>query len=197
VGIFLERKDSCGDHGLGRLVEVRFKAPPGTTSSSITTHTPSGQRNCASWASQPQKSVTVVTVLPCPGGRTTKPTKRTCWWHWGKEKIKFCLLFKRRKQVFLIYSLLPIRWSPKEITLYRALVSAVFGGFRKIAKKRLLASSCESVCPSVRIEQLGPHGTDFHGIRYLRIFRKCVEKIQVSFFFLNILLTVHFNLFIY
>ena len=28
-----------------------------------------GQRNCASWASQPQKSVT---PIPCPGGRTTK-----------------------------------------------------------------------------------------------------------------------------
>ena len=39
VGIFLEGEDSHGDHGLGRLVEFRFKAPPGTTSSSITTHT--------------------------------------------------------------------------------------------------------------------------------------------------------------
>ena len=79
VGIFLEGEDSRGDHGLGRLVEFRFKAPPGTTSSSITTHTPSGQRNCASWASQPQK---LVTLLPCPGGMTTKSTK-DMWWHWG------------------------------------------------------------------------------------------------------------------
>jgi len=31
--------------------------------------TSSGQRNCASWASQPQKSVT---LLPCPGRGTTK-----------------------------------------------------------------------------------------------------------------------------
>jgi len=67
VGIFLEGEDSRGDHGLGRLVEFRFKAPLGTTSSSITIHTPSRQRTCASWASQPQKSVT---LLPCPGGRT-------------------------------------------------------------------------------------------------------------------------------
>ena len=78
VGIFLEGEDSHGDHGLGRLVEFRFKAPLGNTSSSITTHTPSGQRNCASWASQPQK---LVTLLPCPGGRTTKSTK-DMWWHW-------------------------------------------------------------------------------------------------------------------
>jgi len=41
VGIFPEGAgggDSRGDHGLGRLVEFRFKGPPGTTSSSITTH---------------------------------------------------------------------------------------------------------------------------------------------------------------
>ena len=60
MGIFLEEEDSHVDHGLGRLVEFRFKAPPGTTSSSVTTHTPSGQRNCASWAFQPQKSVTLL-----------------------------------------------------------------------------------------------------------------------------------------
>jgi len=72
VGIFLEGEESRGDNGLGRLVEFRFKAPPGTTSSSINTHTSLGQRNCASWAPQPQKSVT---LLPCPGGRTTKSTK--------------------------------------------------------------------------------------------------------------------------
>jgi len=88
VGIFLEGEDSRGDHGLGRLVEFRFKAPPGTTSFSITTHTPSGQRNCVSWASQLQKSVT---LLPCPGGRTMKFTK-DMWWHWKKKK-RFATVF--------------------------------------------------------------------------------------------------------
>ena len=86
VGIFLEGEDSRGDRSLGRLVEFRFKVPPGTTSSSVTTHTPSGQRNCASWASQPQKSVT---LLPCPGGRTTKSTKRTCGGIGGQKKKLF------------------------------------------------------------------------------------------------------------
>jgi len=38
VGILPEGEDSCGDHGLGRLVEFRFKGPPGTTSSYITTN---------------------------------------------------------------------------------------------------------------------------------------------------------------
>ena len=37
--IFLEGEDSHSDHGLSSVVEFRFKAPPGTTSSSITTHT--------------------------------------------------------------------------------------------------------------------------------------------------------------
>ena len=66
--------------------------PPGTTSSSITTHKPSGQRNCASWVSQPQKSVT---PLPYPGGRTTK-SRKDMWWHWGKKKI-FSLLDKKKE----------------------------------------------------------------------------------------------------
>jgi hypothetical protein len=38
VGIFPEGEDSRGDHGMGRLVEFRFKGPPGTPSSYITTH---------------------------------------------------------------------------------------------------------------------------------------------------------------
>ena len=38
MGIFLEGEDFRGDHCLGRLVEFRFKAPPGTISSSPLTH---------------------------------------------------------------------------------------------------------------------------------------------------------------
>ena len=38
VGIFPEGEDSRGDHGMGRLVEIRFKGPPGTTYPYITTH---------------------------------------------------------------------------------------------------------------------------------------------------------------
>ena len=36
------------------------------------------------------------------------------------------------------------------------------------------------VCPSVRMEQVGSYWTEFHEIWCLRIFRKSVEKIQVS-----------------
>ena len=38
-----------------------------------------------------------------------------------------------------------------------------------------------SVYSFVRMEQLGSRWTDFHGILRLRIFRKCVEKSEVSF----------------
>jgi hypothetical protein len=38
VGIFPEGEDSRDDHGLGWLVEFRFKGSPGTPSSYITTH---------------------------------------------------------------------------------------------------------------------------------------------------------------
>jgi hypothetical protein len=37
-GFLLEVEDSHGDHGLGSLVELRFKAPPGTPYPYITIH---------------------------------------------------------------------------------------------------------------------------------------------------------------
>jgi hypothetical protein len=37
-GFFIEGQDSHGDHGLGSLVELRFKVPPGTWYSYITIH---------------------------------------------------------------------------------------------------------------------------------------------------------------
>jgi hypothetical protein len=62
------------------------------------------------------------------------------------------------------------------------------GAFAKL-REGLLASSCLSAClpaclsvcvrPSVRMEQLDSHWTDFHEIWYLNIFRKSVDKIQI------------------
>jgi hypothetical protein len=74
---FLEGEDPHGDHGLDSLVELRLwpllvlhiHVPPSTSS---------GQHNCASWAFQPQKSVT---PRPQPGGETLKSI-RDMWWHW-------------------------------------------------------------------------------------------------------------------
>ena len=47
-------------------------------------------------------------------------------------------------------------------------------------EKRLLASKCLSVRPSVRMEQFGSHRMDFHEILFLGIFRKSVDEVQVS-----------------
>jgi len=51
------------------------------------------------------------------------------------------------------------------------------GAFAKL--RRATISFVMSICPSAS-KQLGYHRTDFHEIRYLRIRRKTVQKIQVS-----------------
>jgi hypothetical protein len=71
-GFFREGEDYHADHGLGNLVELHTHISPSTSS---------GQRNCASWASQTQKSVT---LRPQPGGKTIKSI-RGMWWHWGEK----------------------------------------------------------------------------------------------------------------
>ena len=48
--------------------------------------------------------------------------------------------------------------------------------FRKITTIRFVMS----VCPPIRMEQLGSYWTDFYEIWYLRILRKFIEKDQVS-----------------
>ena len=56
----------------------------------------------------------------------------------------------------------------------------IFRCVHKIFVKRLLASSCLSVSPSVRMEEPSSHSKDFHEILYSGIFPKFKEKIQVS-----------------
>jgi hypothetical protein len=55
------------------------------------------------------------------------------------------------------------------------------GAFAKLRKETIsfVMSVCPSVRPSVRMEQLGSHGTDFHQIWYLNIFLYSVERSQV------------------
>jgi hypothetical protein len=54
----------------------------------------------------------------------------------------------------------------------------VFRSFAKFRKATIRFAT--SVRPSVRMEKLGSHWTDFHKILYLLMFRQSVEKIQVS-----------------
>jgi len=68
-----------------------------------------------------------------------------------------------------------------EQTAIISLYSINWLGLGAFAKQRKATISfVVSVRPSVRIEQLGSHWTDFHYIWHLCIFRKSVEKIQVS-----------------
>ena len=61
------------------------------------------------------------------------------------------------------------------------LTELVFRGVRKIEKSDYWHRHiCLSVRPCVRMEHLGCHWTDFHKIWYLSIFRKFLEKLQVS-----------------
>ena len=50
---------------------------------------------------------------------------------------------------------------------------------RKICEKRLLASSCPSVLPLVRMEQLGFDWIDFHVILYLNFFEYLSRKFKL------------------
>jgi len=62
-----------------------------------------------------------------------------------------------------------------------SLSASVSGQVRKIGNSDYdLRHVCLSVRPSVRVEQLGYKWTDFYEIWYLGIFRKTIEKIQVS-----------------
>jgi hypothetical protein len=44
--------------------------------------------------------------------------------------------------------------------------------------RKVTISFVMSVCPSVRVEQIGSHLTDFHEIQYLIIFGNFDQKIQ-------------------
>jgi len=61
--------------------------------------------------------------------------------------------------------------------LWNIILKMSFLGPLQEFRKSPLASSCLSVCPSLRMEQLGSHWTDFHKIWRIIIFKKSVEKI--------------------
>ena len=58
----------------------------------------------------------------------------------------------------------------------------ILGAFAKLRKATIsfVMSVRLSIRPSIRIEQLGSHWTEFHKIRYLRIIRKSAEKVEAS-----------------
>ena len=59
-------------------------------------------------------------------------------------------------------------------------VCSVFPSVCLSVRPSVRRSVCWLVCSSVLMEQVWSQGTNFHGICYLRIFRKSVEEMQVS-----------------
>jgi len=59
-------------------------------------------------------------------------------------------------------------------------VDSTIRSFRLLRKIAKSDSKLLHVCPSVRMKQIGSHSKDFHEFYYLRIFRKSVEKIEVT-----------------
>jgi hypothetical protein len=79
----------------------------------------------------------------------------------------------------IIINIIFIRSSNSTVIYFVGNSQYFFYSRSQICEKRLLASTCLSVCRSVRTEQHGSHWTYFHEISYLSIFRKSVEKIKV------------------
>jgi hypothetical protein len=79
--------------------------------------------------------------------------------------------------IISLYSIDCLVFITEKECVYCAVRTKVLGVFAKLRKPT--TSSLMSVRPSVRMEQLCSHWTDFHDSWYLGIFRKSVEKIQV------------------
>ena len=87
---------------------------------------------------------------------------------WSSFFVDICLHVRHKSVVFFA------KYSTRKLWINLT----VLGSFAWMWKTTV--SLIMSVCPSVWVEQLGSHWTDLYEIWYLRIFKKFVEKIQVS-----------------
>ena len=109
-----------------------------------------------------------------------------------KLKLSRTVIYSRRfeglhflhvhRRIFVFSRVMGVVWLG--LILKNSFLLVFLGDFENLPK-RLLASSCLSVRPSVCMEQLGSHWTGFHEIWYLSSFRKHVDKIKVSLKFDN------------
>jgi hypothetical protein len=98
---------------------------------------------------------------------------RGVWWRAGLERIS-ALIFNMFWEILrhlLFRKEFNIPFSPQPFARGREMLHYRNGVFLK-SRKVTLTSSYLSVCPSVRMEQLCSHWTDFHVILYLSNFRK-------------------------
>ena len=85
-------------------------------------------------------------------------------------RIALIIQHATRRHIVILF--LPSKWR----TLRSSGLKVQFLDAFANCEKWLLASPC----PSVRMEQLGSHWTDFDEIWYFRLFLKPVDKVQVS-----------------
>jgi len=92
-----------------------------------------------------------------------------------------CKTFCAKNGFVCIYSSLILNWASSAKKLYVEVCSQNFNKWllALMCDISQLASTCLSICPSISVEQLGSHCTDFQEIQHLHIFRKSFEKIQV------------------
>jgi hypothetical protein len=96
----------------------------------------------------------------------------------GKESEMIISIGQRWKYSRIVGSMYVVVCYPHLVSQSGLNPSGTFlGSFAKWRKENI---SFMSVCPSVCMEQLGSHWTDFDETWYLGLFRKSVEKIQIS-----------------
>ena len=100
---------------------------------------------------------------------------------WPHKDIHWSLSHKFTKPRNFSSAFFVISYFPPSVCQCHGHLSDSFpfslGTFAKLWKATI--SFIMSVCPSIHMEQLGPHYTNIHEIWYLRVFQKFVEKIQV------------------
>jgi hypothetical protein len=152
MGVFLEREDSHCDHGLGSLVNLGLR-PVLILHIHISPSNSSRQRNCASWASQPHKSVT---LRPQPGGGTTKSI-RDIWWHWIKKAKSTAAYYAcDRIQLFDGYN---CAWIWRQACYKRKITQMVTSGKKVMQWQRFkfLPGSTRFPLPSARVLRNSTH----------------------------------------
>ena len=99
---------------------------------------------------------------------------------WPHKDIHWSLSHKFTKPHTFSYVSFVISYLPPPVCQCHGHLSGSFpfsiGTFAKLWNTTI--SFIMSVCPSIHMEQLGPHYANFHEIRYLRVFQKFVQKIQ-------------------
>jgi hypothetical protein len=148
------------------------------------------------------KSLSCLSVRPCVRPRVRMELLGSHWIDFHEiwqlsifrksvEEIKYSLKFDKNNGYFTwrtvhIYDHISLSFSLKNVSdkscrenqnsnfIFRTFL----GAFAKLRKANI--SFVMSVRPSISMQNLGSHRTDFLEIWYLNIFRKIVEKIQVS-----------------